>query len=37
MACRDCDGNVHKLPTPALQKLLRERGNLIDPALVAAG
>ena len=36
MACRDCDGNVHKLPTPALQKLLRERGNLIDPALVAA-
>ncbi len=36
MACRDCAGNVHKLPTPALQKELRDRGNLIDPELVAA-
>ena len=35
MACRDCAGNVHRVPTASLQALLRERGNLIDPALVA--
>jgi hypothetical protein len=37
MACRDCGGDVHRVPVAALQTLLRERNNLIDPALVAAG
>jgi hypothetical protein len=35
IACRDHAGDVHQVPAAALQTLLRERGNLIAPELVA--